>query len=101
DLVIGTMSSGQGHETSFAQVVTELLGVPVESVTMISHDTDLVPIGGGSHSARSMRLAGIVIGGASDAIIARGKRIAAHLLEAGEHDIVFAEGRFNVAGTDR
>jgi aerobic carbon-monoxide dehydrogenase large subunit len=101
DVVIGTLSSGQGHETSFAQLVTEWLGVPVEAVSIITHDTDIVPVGGGSHSARSMRLAGIVIGGATDAIIAKGKRIAAHMLEAGEHDIGFADGAFAVMGTDR
>jgi carbon-monoxide dehydrogenase large subunit len=101
DVAIGTLSSGQGHETSFSQLLTEWLGVPVENVSIVTHDTDIVPIGGGSHSARSMRLAGIVIGGATDAIIAKGKRIAAHMLEAGEHDIVFADGRFTVMGTDR
>jgi len=101
DVVIGTLSSGQGHETSFAQLVAEWLGVPVEGVSIISHDTDLVPVGGGSHSARSMRLASIVIGGATDAIIAKGKRIAAHGLEAAVSDIVFAEGQFTVVGTDR
>ncbi|MGP0093389.1 MAG: xanthine dehydrogenase family protein molybdopterin-binding subunit [Xanthobacteraceae bacterium] len=101
DVVIGTLSSGQGHETSFAQLLTEWFSVPVESVSMITHDTDIVPVGGGSHSARSMRLAGIVIGGAADVIIAKGKRIAGHALEAGEHDIVFADGQFAVTGTDR
>ncbi len=101
DVAIGTLSSGQGHETTFSQLLTEWLGVPVENVSIVTHDTDIVPVGGGSHSARSMRLAGIVIGGASDAIIAKGKRIAAHVLEASEHDIVFADGRFTVMGTDR
>jgi carbon-monoxide dehydrogenase large subunit len=101
DVVIGTMSSGQGHETSFSQLLTEWFGVPPEHVNIITHDTDIVPVGGGSHSARSMRFAGIVIGGASDAIIAKGKRIAAHMLEAAAHDIAFADGQFTVAGTDR
>ena len=101
DAVIGTLSSGQGHETSFSQLLTEWLGVPAADVSIITHDTDIVPVGGGSHSARSMRLAGIVMGGATDAIVAKGKRIAAHMLEAGEHDIAFAQGRFAVAGTDR
>jgi carbon-monoxide dehydrogenase large subunit len=101
DVAIGTLSSGQGHQTSFAQLVTEWLGVPFDCVTLMQGDTDLVPVGGGSHSGRSMRLAGIVIGKASDAIIARGKRIAAHVLEAAEHDIEFAGGTFTVKGTDR
>ena len=101
DVVIGTLSSGQGHETSFAQLVTEWLGVPLDAVRLITGDTDRVAVGGGSHSGRSMRLAGIVMGTASDRIIATGKRIAAHVLEAAETDIAFADGRFTVSGTDR
>ena len=101
DVVIGTLSSGQGHETSFSQLITEWLGIAAEHGRIITHDTDIVTVGGGSHSARSMRFAGIVIGKAADAIIAKGKRIAAHLLEAAEHDIAFADGAFAIAGTDR
>ena len=101
DVAIGTLSSGQGHQTSFAQLVTDWLGVPFDCVHLIQGDTDLVPVGGGSHSGRSMRLAGIVIGKASDTLIAKGKRIAAHVLEAAEHDIEFAGGNFTVQGTDR
>jgi carbon-monoxide dehydrogenase large subunit len=101
DVAIGTLSSGQGHETSFGQLVTEWLGVPFDCVNLIQGDTDIIPVGGGSHSGRSMRLAGIVIGKASDAIIARGKKIAAHVLEAAEHDIEFFGGTFTVKGTDR
>ena len=101
DVVIGTLSSGQGHETSFSQLITEWLGIAAEHVRIITHDTDIVTVGGGSHSARSMRFAGIVIGKAADVIIAKGKRIAAHLLEAAEHDIAFADGAFAIAGTDR
>jgi aerobic carbon-monoxide dehydrogenase large subunit len=101
EAAIGTLSSGQGHETSFAQLVTEWLGVPFDCVKLIQGDTDIVPVGGGSHSGRSMRLAGIVIGKASDAIVARGKKIAAHVLEAAEHDIEFSGGAFTVKGTDR
>jgi carbon-monoxide dehydrogenase large subunit len=101
DVAIGTLSSGQGHRTSFAQLITDWLGVPFDCVNLMQGDTDIVPIGGGSHSGRSMRLAGIVIGKASDALIARGKRIAAHVLEAAEHDIEFSGGNFIVKGTDR
>ena len=72
DVVIGTLSSGQGHETSFAQCVAEWLGVPFEAIRLIQGDTDMVPVGGGSHSGRSMRMASIVMGKASDAIIAKG-----------------------------
>ena len=101
DVAIGTLSSGQGHRTSFAQLITDWLGVSFDCVNLIQGDTDIVPVGGGSHSGRSMRLAGIVIGKASDALIARGKRIAAHVLEAAEHDIEFSAGNFIVKGTDR
>jgi aerobic carbon-monoxide dehydrogenase large subunit len=101
DVVVGTLSSGQSHETTFAQCVAEWLGVPFEQVHVFENDTDVVKEGGGSHSARSMRLAGIVMGNASEAIIERAKRIAACLLETAEDDIAFAAGRFTVKGTDR
>ena len=101
DLLIGTLSSGQGHETSFPQLITEFLGIGGDDVNFIQGDTDIVPVGGGSHSGRSMRLAGIVVGNATQEIIAKGKRIAAHILEASAADIEFADARFKVAGTDR
>ncbi len=101
EVVIGTTSSGQGHETSFTQCVAEWLGVPFEAVHMIAGDTDIVKEGGGSHSARSMRMAGIVMGKASDRIIERGKEIAGQMLEVAAADISFADGRFTIAGTDR
>jgi aerobic carbon-monoxide dehydrogenase large subunit len=101
ELVMGTMSSGQGHETSFAQLVTEWLGVPFESIGYVAHDTARVHAGGGSHSGRSMKLAATVVGKATDAIIEKGRRIAGHLLETGEADLEFVYGRYRVAGTDR
>ncbi len=101
DVVVGTLSSGQSHETTFAQCVAEWLGVPFDDVNIFEFDTDIVKEGGGSHSARSMRLAGIVMGNASDAIVEKGKKIAAHMLETAEDDIGFANGRFTVKGTDR
>ncbi len=101
DVVIGTLSSGQSHETTFAQCVAEWLGVPFERVHINESDTDLVREGGGSHSARSMRLGGIVMGKAADGVIEKGRKIAAHLLETGEDDIAFTGGRFTVKGTDR
>jgi aerobic carbon-monoxide dehydrogenase large subunit len=101
ELVVGTMSSGQGHETSFAQLVTEWLGVPFESVIYVAHDTARVMAGGGSHSGRSMKLAATIIGQATDEIIAKGRKIASFLLEAGEADIAFERGLFRIAGTDR
>jgi carbon-monoxide dehydrogenase large subunit len=101
DVVVGTLSSGQSHETTFAQCVAEWLGVPFDDVYVIQSDTDIVKEGGGSHSARSMRLGGIVMGKASDLIIEKGRKIAAHMLETAEEDIAFTGGRFTVKGTDR
>ncbi len=101
ELVMGTMSSGQGHETSFAQLVTEWLGVPFDSIGYVAHDTARVAAGGGSHSGRSMKLATTIIGQATDDIIDKGRKIAGVLLEAGETDIEYDHGHFRVAGTDR
>jgi aerobic carbon-monoxide dehydrogenase large subunit len=101
EVVIGTVSSGQGHETSFAQLVGEWLGVPIDSVQLVTGDTDRVSVGGGSHSGRALRLGSIVMLRASDEIIAKGLRIASHVLEVGEADLEFAGGRFTVKGTDR
>ena len=101
ELVMGTMSSGQGHETSFAQLVTEWLGVPFESINYVAHDTARVSAGGGSNSGRSMKLAATIIGKATDQIIDKGRKIAGILLEAAEADLDFAAGRFRVTGTDR
>jgi len=101
DVVVGTLSSGQSHETTFAQCVAEWLGVPFDDVHVDESDTDIVKEGGGSHSARSMRLAGIVMGKAADQVIDKGRKVASHLLETAEDDIAFAGGRFTVKGTDR
>ncbi|MSQ20026.1 MAG: xanthine dehydrogenase family protein molybdopterin-binding subunit [Betaproteobacteria bacterium] len=101
DVALGTLSAGQGHETSFAQMMAEWLGVEVNQVNLITGDTDAAPIGGGSHSGRSMRMGGIVMAVAADQIVEKGKRIAARLLEAAEGDIEFARRRFSVKGTDR
>jgi aerobic carbon-monoxide dehydrogenase large subunit len=101
EVVIGTVSSGQGHETSFAQLVGEWLGVPMDSVLLVTGDTDRVSVGGGSHSGRALRLGSIVMLRASDEIIAKGMRIASHVLEVGAADLEFAAGRFTVKGTDR
>jgi len=101
DVAIGTLASGQGHETSFAQLLAEWLGVAVDQVHLIQGDTDAAPVGGGSHSGRSMRMGGPAMAVASDRIVEKGRRIAARLLEAAEGDIEFARRRFRVKGTDR
>ena len=80
ELVVGTTSSGQGHETSFPQLVCEWLGVPFDAIRYVVNDTDRVVAGGGSHSGRSMRLASIAIGDAVEMLVARTKAIAAHAL---------------------
>ncbi len=89
ELVIGVTSQGQGHETSFAQLVTEWLGVPIEAVRVIAGDTDRVTVGGGAHSGRGMRLGSIVIKKSSDDVIEKATRIAEHLLETSAADIEF------------
>jgi carbon-monoxide dehydrogenase large subunit len=99
DVIVGTLSTGQGHETSFTQCVSEWLGVPFEDVRLVQGDTDIVPVGGGSHSGRSMRMAGFVMGRASDKVIERGREIAGVLLQAGNKPVSFARGRFRVADT--
>ena len=100
-VTIGTLSAGQGHETSFVQLVSEWLGVAPEAVTLVTGDTDLLSVGGGSHSGRSMRHAATTIRRAADQIVARGCRIAAYLLAADEADIAFADGTFHLRGSNR
>src|SRR5881628_2334553 len=101
DVVLGTLSSGQGHATSFAQLIVEWLGVELSEVRLVTGDTDVTVVGGGAHSARALRLAAVVMAKASDQIVEKGGRIAAWLLEAAAADIEFAARRFGVKGTDR
>jgi carbon-monoxide dehydrogenase large subunit len=101
DLVIGTQPSGQGHETSFAQVAADLLHVPVATVNVIMGDTDIVSVGGGSHSGRSMRHAGTVIAKAVPELIAKGRRIAALVLGADAEQVEFKDGRFSSPTSNR
>ncbi len=96
DLVLGIISNGQGHETSFAQLVHEWLGVPLDSVRLITGDTDIVSVGGGTHSGRGMRMGSVVIWNSANEIIAKGKRIAARLMECDPSVIRFADGRFAI-----
>jgi aerobic carbon-monoxide dehydrogenase large subunit len=101
DVVLGTLSAGQGHETSFAQLIVEWFDVGLEQGRLITGDTDVASIGGGSHSGRSMRLGAVVMAKASDQIVHRGKRIAAWMLEAADVDMEFSGRRFGVKGTGR
>ena len=97
----GTHSHGQGHETTFAQIVAETLGVDFEAVDVVHGDTNAIPFGMGTYGSRSLAVGGTAIYNAVQKVIAKGKKIAAHLLEASEADIEFADGNFTVAGTDR
>ncbi len=101
DVVIGVTSQGQGHETTFAQLVHEWYGVPAENVRIITHDSDIVKFGGGAHSGRGMRLASLVMWKATQEIIDRGKRVAALLLQSHSAAIDFDRGHFMIAGTDQ
>jgi carbon-monoxide dehydrogenase large subunit len=101
DMVVGSQSSGQGHETTFRQIGSEFLGVPYDCIDFRYGDTAFVKDGSGSHSARTMRVGGHLFSQTRDAIIARGTAIAAHALECAAEDVRFAEGRFTVSGTDR
>jgi len=100
-LITGTLDYGQGHATPFAQVMADQLGVPFESVRLEQGDSDVVHTGNGTGGSRSITATGMAIVEASKLVIEKGKKAAAHLLEAAEGDIEFAGGRFTIAGTDR
>ncbi len=97
----GSHSHGQGHETTFAQVVAAKLGIPIESIEIVHGDTGRIPFGMGTYGSRSLAVGGTAIVKAVDKIIAKGKKIAAHLLEAADTDIDFEGGEFKVKGTDK
>ena len=101
DVIIGTQPAGQGHQTSFAQVVADLLGVPSETVRIIMGDTDVVKAGGGTHSGRSMRHAATVFSIAAVQMIAKGKRLAARVLEVEPDQVDFIDGRFATRDSNR
>ena len=98
---LGTHNHGQGHATTFAQIVAAGLGIPTERISVHEGDTAEVPVGTGTFGSRSMAVGGSALHAACGKIIAKGKKIAAHLLEAAASDIDFAAGEFRVAGTDR
>jgi carbon-monoxide dehydrogenase large subunit len=100
-VLTGAHSHGQGHETTFAQLVADKLGVPIANVDIVHGDTAKVPFGMGTYGSRSLAVGGSAMDKAMDKIIAKGKRIAAHLMEASVEDVEFERGTFRVAGTDR
>jgi aerobic carbon-monoxide dehydrogenase large subunit len=100
-VVAGTLSHGQGHETTYAQMAAQWLGVPEDKIYLAQADTDEVAIGRGTYASRSMMIGGSALRAAADEVIERGKRFAAHFMEADAADITFADGAFTIAGTDR
>jgi carbon-monoxide dehydrogenase large subunit len=100
-VLTGTHSHGQGHETTFAQVVSDRLGVPLEMIDVVHGDTDKIPFGMGTYGSRSLPVGGSALVKALDKIVNKGKKIAAHLLEAAEADIEFKDGKYTVSGTDK
>ena len=100
-VLTGTHSHGQGHETTFAQLVSDQLGIPVDQVDVVHGDTAKIPFGMGTYGSRSLAVGGSAMVKAMDKVIAKGKKIAAHLMEASVEDIEFKDGRFSVAGTDK
>lgn len=101
EVLVGTQSNGQGHETAYAQVLVERLGVPFEKIRIVQGDTDAIADGGGTGGSRSLTAEGVAICEASDRVIEKGKIAAAHVFETAVADITFADGIFRVAGTDR
>jgi aerobic carbon-monoxide dehydrogenase large subunit len=101
EILTGCHQHGQGHETTFAQVISDRLGIPIDNVSVVHGDTDKVQFGMGTYGSRSGAVGISAIVKALDKIEAKAKKVAAHLLEAAEGDIVFKDGKFTVAGTDK
>ncbi|MCH9674564.1 MAG: xanthine dehydrogenase family protein molybdopterin-binding subunit [Gammaproteobacteria bacterium] len=99
-VIVGTFSHGQGHETAFLQILNEKLGINFDQVNFMQGDTDFVKYGLGTGGSRSSQMGGVAVARASDQIIDKARKIAAHVLEAAEADVEFAAGRYSVAGTD-
>ena len=100
-VMTGSHSHGQGHETSFAQVVADMIGIDEGMVEIVHGDTSKVPMGMGTYGSRSLAVGGSAMVRATEKIIAKAKKIAAHLMEASEADIELKDGAFSVAGTDK
>jgi carbon-monoxide dehydrogenase large subunit len=100
-VIVGSQSSGQGHQTAYAQLAADGLGIPFDRIRVHQGDTDIVGFGRGTGGSRSLPVGGNAIGAAMQRIIDKGKRIAAHRLEAAEADLEFAEGSYIVSGTDK
>jgi carbon-monoxide dehydrogenase large subunit len=101
DVLVGTQSTGQGHETAYMQLVSAQLGIPFEKLRVVQGDSDVIKSGGGTGGARSLYSEGGAILAAADVVVKNGKTSAADVLEAAASDIEFAEGQFRIVGTDR
>jgi carbon-monoxide dehydrogenase large subunit len=101
EVLTGSHSHGQGHQTTFAQLVSERLGIPFENVSIVHGDTDKVQFGMGTYGSRSGAVGMSAVSKALDKVVAKAKKVAGHVLEAAEGDIEFADGKFTVKGTDR
>jgi len=100
-VMVGAHSHGQGHETAFPQVVAEMLGIDAAQIDIVHGDTSKIPFGMGTYGSRSLAVCGSAMVKATEKIIAKARKIAAHLMEAAEADIEFKDGQFTVAGTDK
>ena len=100
-IITGTLDFGMGHATTYAQILSDQLGIPFDCIRMVEGDSDRVNFGGGSGGSRSVMLVGAALSESSKLVIERGKQIASHVLEAAASDIEYRAGRFVIAGTDR
>ena len=99
--MLGTHNHGQGHATSLAQILSSKFGIPHDMIQIVEGDTDLVPFGSGTFGSRSIAVGGSALEQAAVKVIAKGRRIASHLLEAGSRDVAFGEGFYSVVGTNK
>jgi len=100
-MLMGTQSSGQGHQTAYAQLAAERFGLPFDKIRVVQGDTAAIAFGRGTGGSRSLPVGGAAVDAAAQKLIAKGRHIAAHLLEAAEADVDFADGVFRISGTDR
>ena len=100
-IITGTMDFGMGHATTYAQILSDLLGIPFDAIRTVEGDSDRMSFGGGSGGSRSVMFVGTALSESSKIVVERGKQIASHVLEAAVSDIEYKSGRFVIAGTDR
>jgi carbon-monoxide dehydrogenase large subunit len=101
DVLVGTQSSGQGHETAYVMITSHQLGIPADKIRVLQGDSDDIPVGGGTGGARSLYSEGTALLATATTVIEKGKQAAGEVLEASTADIEFEAGRFAIAGTDR